>query len=90
VNGRVVLALTANPQFDLRGVSAGARLKTVARGLRLGRGFHIGLNWWYLTANGSSRGVLKVRRGVIEEIGIASRQLTATRKSAAKFLASFS
>ncbi len=52
-------------------------------------GFHIGLNWWYLTRNGSSRGVLKVRHGVIEEIGIANKQLTANRRAADRFLSSF-
>ena len=36
--------------------------------------FHIGLNRWYVTAGS---GVLKVRRGVVEELGIADRRLPA-------------
>ena len=68
----------------------GALLKKVARRLRVGKGFHVGLNWWYLAPNGSSRGVLKVRHGVIEEIGIANPRLTGTRRAALKFLNSFS
>jgi hypothetical protein len=90
VQGRVVLTLTANPSYALHGVRPGARLRRVARRLRVGRGFRIGLNVWYLAPNGASRGVLKVRRGVIEEIGIADEQLTGTRRATRRFLASFS
>ena len=89
LQGRVVLVLTANRHYALRGVRPGARLKKVARRLRVGNGFHVGLNWWYLAPNGSSRGVLKVRHGVIEEIGIANPTLTRTRHAALKFLHSF-
>jgi len=40
----------------------------------------VGGNAWYLTANGASRGVLKVRHGVILEVGIASKALTELRR----------
>jgi hypothetical protein len=89
VNGRVVLALTANPRYALRGVRPGMRLAAVARKLRTGAPFHIGLNWWYLTPGGQSRSVLKVRHGIIEEIGIADGGLTRTHQAAARFLRSF-
>lgn len=88
--GRVVLALTANRHFALRGVRAGVRLARVARALGVGRGFRVGRNVWYLVSAGPSRGVLKVRRGVIEEVGIAQRGLTGSRAVAARFLRSFS
>jgi hypothetical protein len=55
VRGRVVLALTANPYYALRGVRPGARLASVARRLGVGGGLHIGLNTWYLAPNGASR-----------------------------------
>ena len=90
VRGRAVLALTASPHFALRGVRPGARLNAVARQLRIGNGFHIGLNWWYLVPNGSSRGVLKVRHGIIEEVGIADKQLLTNRQADWRFLRSFS
>jgi hypothetical protein len=61
-----------------------------ARVLRIGRPFHIGLNYWYLAPNGASRGVLKVRHGIVEEIGIADLRLTANRRAAWRFLSSFS
>lgn len=90
VRGRAVLVLTANRHYALRGVRPGTRLAHVARRLRVGREFRVGLNGWYLVANGSSRGVLKVRHGVIEEVGIADPVLTRTRRASLRFLRSFS
>ena len=84
-----MLLLTANPYYALRGARPGVRLSAVARHLGVGRGFQVGLNWWYLTPNGNSRGVLKVRHGTIEEIGIADKQLTRSRQATQRFLNSF-
>lgn len=90
VRGRVVLLLTANRHYALHGVHQGARLRRVARRLHVGRPFEIGLNTWYLVGNGTSRGVLKVRHGVILEIGIANKQLTAAgRPAILRFLEAF-
>ena len=89
VQGRVVLALTASRYYELRGVRPGTQLGAVARALGTGRGSRIGLNWWYVIANGLSRGVLKVRHGVIEEIGIADVALTSSRPAVWRFLNSF-
>ena len=86
VQGRIVLALTADHHYALRGVRPGARLASVARRLRVGRRFRIGLNDWYLTPNGSSRGVLKVRHGIVEEIGIADKRLTNGFRAQRRFL----
>ncbi|MEA2159537.1 MAG: hypothetical protein QOD66_1917 [Solirubrobacteraceae bacterium] len=86
VRGRAVLALTANPYYALKGVRPGTRLAKVARRLHVGRAFHIGLNTWYLAPAGASRGLLKVRHGRIEEIGIVDRSLTANRASALRLL----
>jgi hypothetical protein len=89
VTGKAILALTANPDYTLRGVRPGARLAKVTRRLRAGRAFHIGLNYWYLTPNGQSSGVLKVRHGIIEEIGIADKRLTRGRRAGRRFLREF-
>jgi hypothetical protein len=86
VQGRIVIALTANRRYALHGVRPGARL---ARRLRIGPPFRIGLNTWYLTPNGSSRGVLKVRHGIIEEIGIVNKRITGTRRARRRFLHTF-
>jgi PKD domain len=90
IQGRVVLALTANRFYALRGVTTHTRLAAVARRLRVSGPYHIGLNYWYLVPNGPSRGLLKVRHGAIEEIGIVDKELTRTHRLAMFFLKSFS
>ena len=87
--GRVVWASTANPFYALRGVRPGMKLAD-ARRLGLSQPYRIGLNTWYLTANGASTGVLKVRDGIVEEVGIAERGVTRGRPAASRFLHSFS
>jgi uncharacterized protein len=84
--GTAVLALTANHHFALDGVRPGTRL-AAARRLHLGRPYAVGANRWYLTRG---RGVLKVRGGMIEEIGIAQQRFTRTRAAARTFLRGFS
>jgi hypothetical protein len=76
VKGRAVILLTANRHYALRGVKPGTRLAKVGRRLHVSRAYKLGLNTWYLVGNGPSRGVLKVRHGVILEIGIANQELT--------------
>jgi len=88
--GTVVLALTANPFYALDGVRPGTPLSAVQNRLGVGRAFHIGLNYWYLTAGTDDRGVLKVRGGIIQEVGIANEQLTrGNRATQRTFLVSF-
>jgi hypothetical protein len=89
LRGRAFAILTSNRHFALRGVRPGTRMAKVKRRLKAGRGYQVGQNTWYLCANGRSRGVLKVHRGVIEEIGIASPGLVYTRAKARKALRSF-
>jgi hypothetical protein len=68
------------------GKLAGDRLGLI----KLSKPFHIGLNTWYLTPNGSSTGVLKTRHGIVQEIGIADKQLTTNRQLQRAFVSSFS
>ena len=70
--GGPILILTANRHFTLRGIRLGSRVTR-----RLGKPFKVGLNTWYLIANGASRGIVKARHGRIEELGIANKALTA-------------
>jgi pimeloyl-ACP methyl ester carboxylesterase len=90
VKSRIVLALTANHHYALRGMRAGARLAKVARRLHAGKPFHIGPNRWYVISGTAADGVLKVRRGIVEEIGLASRRLCRGRAAQRRLLASFS
>jgi len=87
---QVVLALTANPYYALRGVRPGASLLTAAQTLHTGAVFHVGLNDWYMAPDGVSTAVLKVRHGVVEEVGIAPATLTQTRQAQRTFITSFS
>ena len=89
VQGRAVLLLTANRRYALRGAHPGARLSKFAKRLGIGRPFKVGANTWYVTSNGASHGVIKVRRGIIEEVGIADKRLTSGYRQAFRFLNSF-
>jgi hypothetical protein len=87
--GRVILALTASHSYALHGVRVGASVHAVAKKLQASRAYVVGLNTWYLTPNGSSRGILKVRHGKIEEIGIANKALTGSPNAIKRFLRGF-
>jgi hypothetical protein len=88
--GRVVWASTSNKYYDLHGIRPGATLAGAREHLRLTGPFNVGLNTWYLTLDGSSTGVLKVRHGIVEEVGIADKALTKGRRAQLAFLKSFS
>jgi len=87
---RVVLALTANAFYALHGIRPGATVVAASRALKIGAPFHIGQNRWYTAPNGSSTAILLVRRGLVQQIGIANSALTSTRSAALAFLSSFS
>jgi beta-glucosidase len=90
VRDRAVLILTSSHQYTLKGVAPGARLAPVARRLHVSRAYRVGLNTWYLVPDGPVLGVLKVRHGVIEEIGITDKLFAASRRESAVFFTSFS
>ena len=89
VNGRVVLALTANRYYALNGVRAGTSLTQAARRLKLAKAIHWGANDWYVIPGKTSNGVLKVRDGVVQEVGIANKQLTTGRAAQLQLLRNF-
>jgi hypothetical protein len=53
------------------------RGRRIAR-LKLGRVIHLRRNWWYVIPGPDANWMLKARHGVVREIGLASKQLTAT------------
>jgi hypothetical protein len=89
LRGRVVWESTSNRFYSLRGIRARAALSTARRTLRLGRTFHVGRNFWYFAHNGSSMALLKVRHGVVQEIGIANKKLATRRRTQRVFIRSF-
>jgi hypothetical protein len=91
VAGKVVLLSSGSKFYALRGVRPGTKLAAVAKQLHVGPALHIGLNFWYLCPNGASNGVLRVRNGVILEVGVADKQLSSgTRNQQFSFMNSFS
>lgn len=89
ITDRIVLALTANPFYALQGARPGMRLAAVAARLKLAKALRIGLNDWYMVPGYTSDGVLKVRDGTIQEIGLASKRLTTARDAQLRFMLSF-
>jgi hypothetical protein len=88
--GKMVIALTANPVYKLKGVKPGEKIAAVAKKLHAEKPFHIGINFWYFCPEGSATGVLKVRDGIIYEVGIAAKALSSgSYKSQFKFMNSF-
>lgn len=88
--GRIILALTANPYYVLDGFRPGDPVSTVVRRLHLGRPFNVGSNDWYISALGSSsHGIVKVRRGIIQEVGLVNAELTRTRAAQSVLLRGF-
>jgi hypothetical protein len=91
VAGRAVEILTANPFYSLRGVRPGMRLSAVAKRLHLKpkRSFAVGSNRWYLIPGKVADGILKVRHGVIQEIGIGDRLLLTSRRADFRYFNGF-
>jgi hypothetical protein len=88
--GHVIWASTSSFYYSVHGVRCGGTVAAAGKVLKLTGPFHIGKNFWYLAPNGASTAVFKVRAGVIEEIGIADKQLTKGHKAQVAFLTSFS
>jgi hypothetical protein len=87
-NGKIVLALTANPHYTIDGIRPGSTV-AAARRLHLGAALKLGLNTWYVIQGGATNDVLKIRHGILLEVGIANRGLTRTRSAQARLLQNF-
>jgi pimeloyl-ACP methyl ester carboxylesterase len=89
VAGTIVLALTANRYYALAGARPRQRLGGLARRLHAGGPLHLGANLWYVVPGKRSDGLLKVRRGVIQEVGIINKALSEGRTAQLRLLRSF-
>jgi hypothetical protein len=84
VQGKAALAVSANRHYALRGAKPGARFTPrLARRIHAARLAH---TQWYLVPNGRSVGVLRVGRGVVKQVGIAGKSLTANRAALRRLL----
>jgi hypothetical protein len=86
----VIWISTSSAYYAINGVRPGATITAAAKKLKLGKVFRIGLNDWYLAPAGSVTAVLKVRDNIVQEVGIANKQLTQGRSAQRTFLTSFS
>jgi hypothetical protein len=50
----------------------------------------VGLSDWYMAANGLTTAIIKVRHGIVDEIGTATAAVTETREAQLTFIHSFS
>jgi sugar lactone lactonase YvrE len=89
LTGTVVLALSANRFYTLRGVRPGTRLATAAHQLKLVKPIRWGANDWYVISGATSNGLLKVRHGVIQEVGIVNKHLTSGSAAQLRLLRNF-
>ena len=64
-------------------------LAAARRKLSLAQPFRIGQNNWYIVSRRAAAGVLKVRLGKVEEVGITERLLVQTRVDQQRLLSSF-
>jgi hypothetical protein len=76
--------------YVVKGIRPGATIAGASKALKVGKVFRIGLNDWYFAPAGSASAILKVRHGLVEEIGLAENQLTKSRATQRTFLTSFS
>jgi hypothetical protein len=88
--GRVIWISTSSAYYAIDGIRPGATIAAAGKKLKLSKVFRIGLNDWYLAPVGSVTAILKVRNGIVQEIGVADKQLTRSRTAQRLFLTSFS
>ena len=86
---RVVLILSANHRYKLAGVRSGKKLAAAKRKLDLSGRHKIGKNAFYFASHRRTSGVLRVRHGVIREVGLVNHRLTKSRSAQRRFLKSF-
>jgi len=89
VRGRIVLILTPNSRFALRGLRPGRRFNGVPRAFGRTTRLRAAGRIWYLTDRGRIADLLEVHSGVIDEIGIADGRFLRTKPAAIRFLATF-
>jgi hypothetical protein len=86
---RIILELTSDRFYSLDGVKHGATIAVARRRLHPVAKYRVGVNTWYLIRGRSANGVLKVRYGRVQEIGLVDRVLTSSSARARRVFRSF-
>ncbi len=88
-SNRIVWMLTANPFYGAGGVTPGLLLAGVSKRLRIGKEIVVGLNDWYFAVTPSASYIFKVRKGIIQEVGIVVPALASTYQAERKLVGDF-
>ena len=86
VRGKAILAISNNRRLRLRGIGVGTSTTELARLLRGELRFKVGKNVWFVAAGSSSRLLFRTRSGRVQELGLANKRLTSTRRGTLRFL----
>jgi hypothetical protein len=83
---RIVAAVSASRRYSLHGVRPGMRLRTARRHARLHRSYRVGSATWYVVGSGGTRGLVKVVRGRVAEVGVGKARSIRSRSGARRVL----
>ncbi len=86
---RIVWMLTANPFYRAGGVTPGLPLAGASKSLRIGKEIVVGHNDWYFAVSRSASYIFKVRKGIIQEVGIVNPALASTYQAQRKLVGDF-
>lgn len=84
IERQIVLAMTDNRYYSVRGLRPGASVGSARRWLR--SPLRLGNAQWYVIPGRTANMVLEVQHGVVQEIGIVNRTLTARREAQRQLL----
>jgi sugar lactone lactonase YvrE len=83
VSGRVILILSSDRRYAIRGIHPGARASAVRRA---GRPLRIGRTTWYVIPGSRSNGVIELRGRSVVAVGIADKRLSTGGAAATRLL----
>jgi hypothetical protein len=87
--GKVIWASTTNAHYNIAGIRPPSTLTAAKHALPNGNLFTVGKNQWYIAHHHGTTAVLKIRHGIVQEIGIGDPALTKTRQAEHNFITSF-
>jgi hypothetical protein len=89
LKGRVVLVAGSGARFSLKGVKPGMSEADGKRRLGPARRVPIGGDIWHVARRGRVLRLMRTRRGLVKEIGIADARMTGSRAGTKRFLQSW-
>jgi hypothetical protein len=81
LSGHVIWATTANKHFSVGAIRPGVKFATAKRALSTAKPVSVGRVAWYFLPGRLATVLVAVRGGVVQEVGLASNQLTRTARA---------